>query len=288
MFTSVTIIVLIWKLFLSFISGGILYSDVRNSIHQHKTMVTLISIGSLVIFAYSVGEVIWHIKGGDFRYPLLNYIFEVYIQKDAESIFYADHKKNLEGCQLYLEKYPKGRFFDQANECVEQGLLANDIRNFETAKSINTIAAYRQYIKLAGYSKYVPIAENHLHKLEEEEKQEEFEWTETRKTLDGCRSYAEQHPRGRFFEQAANCVKERKTENDNELFRKAENQNTISAYQEYLNKCSYSTCKNKTKATQNITLLIEQEETAKWEAISSTLTLEQCQNHLTAYPNGKY
>ena len=281
-------LMLIWKIFFSSISGGILYSDVKNSIHQHKTMFTLISIGSFIIFIYTIGEVIWHVKGGDSRYPLLNYMFEVYIQKDAEAVFWAEHQKSLEGCQSYVDRHPKGRFLDQANECIERGITENDIRNFENAKSINTIAAYRQYIRGANNSKYIPIAESKIHILENEEKQEEFEWTETRKTLEGCQSYAEQHQKGTFLEQAINCVKERKKEIDNENFRKAERENIISAYQDYIGQCSKNTCENKVKAAQNISLLIEQEETASWNRIESSLTLEQCQSHLTKYPNGKY
>ncbi len=285
---SAVTLILVWKLFFSTISGGILYTDVRNSVDQHKPMFTLIAIGSLIIFIVSICEVIWHIKGGDSRYPFLNMVFEVYIKKDAEALYWQNitaNQKPLEECQSYIRTYPQGKFLEQANECIEQRMSQNDSRDFDTAKYINTIPAYIQYMN----------GENHSHKaeaqtqvtiLEDIEKKEEFEWTQISKTIDGCQSYIYQHPKSKFLKEANTCVDQRKIEIDNQNFANAQSENTIPAYTKYINKC-LDICKNKEKAEQIISQLHEQERIPKWKLIELTQTIEQCLKFLTEYPDSE-
>jgi outer membrane protein assembly factor BamD (BamD/ComL family) len=279
---------IIFKIIICILSSGALYQDVVQQIQQHRFIFkwgTLLAAATLI---YIVSDAYIHVTEGDGEYLPLEKIFNT---QDEEGRFWETVKDNqyqLEDCKSYAEKYPEGRFKNKAEKCVAKHIDDKEIINFEHAKSLNTIIAFQKYIRESKNSKFVVEAEKRILTLEEQQRQQEFDWNQTLKTLEGCQSYLEQYPLGKFSEEARICVNQRKTENDFEFFRKAGETNTISAYQEYINNCGKNTCENRVRAEQNIAKLIDQEETANWNAMASTLAIEQCQSHLDKYPHGRY
>jgi len=63
------------KLLLSIVSGGVLFSDVKNSIEKHRSVFTAVAIVSLILLAISALELVWHLKDNDKKYPFLEWIF---------------------------------------------------------------------------------------------------------------------------------------------------------------------------------------------------------------------
>ena len=82
------------------------------------------------------------------------FAFFAYKINEEKSAFETAKKINTENSyQLYIKKYPEGRYYIEAKQLEEEA-------SWENAKKINTVEGYDKFLKRHASSKYLPEAHN--------------------------------------------------------------------------------------------------------------------------------
>ena len=127
--------------------------------------------------------------------------FVFYLKKSEEDIWRdLNHKGTIEGYKKYMEFFPSGKYFEDAQERIHE-LEEDDF--WENIKRRNTANAYNDYIQEYPGGKFSAQAFKRLEAIEEN-----AGWAAALRmnTLSGFQKYLVKYPSGKYFSEARQRV----------------------------------------------------------------------------------
>lgn len=145
---------------------------------------------------------------------------------------------------------------------------------YDAACIKGTMEALKAFVNNYPKSKYASEAKSKIRSLELKTEKDAFDSACKTSTLDAFRSFLKKYPQSQYAQDVQNRIK------DFDLWSIAKKNNTIQAYNSYLENSQYKTFATEAKAAiQDINAVSE------WQNVKSTSSLAEVQAYINKYPN---
>lgn len=145
---------------------------------------------------------------------------------------------------------------------------------YDTACIKGTMDALKAFVNNYPKSKYASEAKSKIRSLELKIEKDAYDSACKTSTLDAFRSFLKKYPQSQYAQDVQNRIK------DFDLWSIAKKNNTIQAYNSYLENSQYKTFAAEAKAAiQDINAISE------WQNVKSTSSLAEVQAYINKYPN---
>ncbi|MCB0613467.1 MAG: caspase family protein [Phaeodactylibacter sp.] len=207
-------------------------------------------------------------------------------------------RDTLKAYQEFLEKYPEGKYAQEAAEWIT---WLTEEEAWKNACTRNTIGSYDDYLDKYLHGRYSDEAQSRISELQEEE---DWQRALNADDLPAFRAYVRKYTKGKHSRDAFEKIKAiRKTLKEEDLWERAQKRNTLSAYQGYLEK--YPAGRFREEAMQQIQQLGRAEPATKeparetleapvlpeerqWAEVQKTDTYQAFMDYIQKYPEGKF
>ena len=232
--------------------------------------------------------------------------FMEYENKYPQGTFYQEAQSNItelrawDGSrnsiakiEAFLNNYPNGIMNQIAVEMLLELKAQDEDSAWSSARSLNTIEAFKDYQRKFPEGRYHQEAENQIADLLKQQQAEEKAWSEAlaENTLEAYTNYMTQFPSGLNYQAAQSLVGSLEEEAakilaaDNSTWDRAQNLNTVRAYQDYLEEFPEGLYIE--EANKRIKDINDRQPEGKvWSEAQAENTLEAYRNYMIVFPNG--